>query len=870
MESTPILNSPLADDDSLPSEWLGDRLIGSRYWISGPLEEDRGGAGFLAADLIGGQRVTIHLFRRDAMSSDSQRHLEHDAAILRMLQTPSLECVLNVGEDDNWFFVVCPCLPGITLRQRLSTSPLVAAEAVTLGRCLFSALQATHGYGVLHRDIRPANIIVGSELPLTNAILTNFCLEADEAVSPTRCESVEEALYHSPERAGVLNRDISAVSDLYSAGVVLFESLAGHVPFLADNIGDALLRHMTSPVPELRRLGVAVPRTLDEVIQRLLQKDPRDRYQEAAAVLKDLDSIDSSLSSGVPEPSFVIGTHDRRQSLTEPAFVGRLQELAKIDEQIQAVLVGNVGFVCVEAESGGGRTRLLAEIASRAGKAGMRVLHGQGSEQVGQKPFHVLDGIIDDLVALSEADPMFADSLCTSMGEHTRVLGAALPRLCRSLGWRIPDEIEPDAFAVGPRLQALSALFDALGSTIPAMIILDDFQWADEWTIRLLAHWRHARGESLAGGPRVLVVAAIRSEDAAASSLLMPAQPTSPSVAKTPTNPAETAAKAESLAASESTIAKLGPTLELRLAPLSAAEVHAMLESMAGPLPSEAIEIVTQLSDGSPFMASAVLRGTVESGALVPQPDGWRIESLALADLRSSSQAAGLLSRRIDLLPKDAISLLTVGAVIGREFELAAAARLAGLLPSESLSMLEQASHRHIVWIRPDTNEAVFVHNKIRDACLNRLTSDQRSRLHHRIAEDLLATAPNRVFDLAHHFNAAGEADLALPYAVTAAEQARSRHLLDVAEQQYRIAMRGIASAEQSSQYRIHEGLGDILMLRGRYQEAEHAFRAAAEAAEGELARAQVQGKLGELDFKRGDMARRNRATMEPGGVGLR
>jgi signal transduction histidine kinase/tetratricopeptide (TPR) repeat protein/ActR/RegA family two-component response regulator len=358
------------------------------------------------------------------------------------------------------------------------------------------------------------------------------------------------------------------------------------------------------------------------------------------------------------------------------------------------------------------------------------------------------------------------------------------------------------------------------------MIVLDDFQWADEWTFKLIAHWQRVQRNSTAGGPRVLVLAAIRSEETPAGH----------------------------------SIGKIHPTLELRLARFSANEVRGLLESMAGPLPSEAIELVSQLSDGSPFMASAVLRGMVESGALLAQPNGWRIESFALADLRSSSQAAGLLSRRIDLLPNDAVSLLTVGAVIGKEFDLAVAARLAGLPSSESSSMLEQARHRHIVWIRPDDGAAVFVHNEIREAFLNRLTSDQRCKLHHCVAEDLRNTAPNRVFDLAYHFNAAGDVDLALPYAVAAAEQARSRHLLDVAEQQYRIALRGEASAQRSSQYRIREGLGDVLMLCGRYQEAEEAFTAAAQLVEGDFAKAQIQGKLGELDFKRGDMASAIRA----------
>ena len=121
-------------------------------------------------------------------------------------------------------------------------------------------------------------------------------------------------------------------------------------------------------------------------------------------------------------------------------------------------------------------------------------------------------------------------------------------------------------------------------------------------------------------------------------------------------------------------------------------------------------------------------------------------------------------------------------------------------------------------------------------------------------ALDLQTQTPHRVFDLAYHFDAAGESERALPFALAAAGQARAQHSLEVAEQQYRIAERGAVSADQTTRYRIAEGLGDVLMLRGRYDEAAQKTEAARELAEGDLAKARIEGKLGELAFKRGDM----------------
>ena len=142
-----------------------------------------------------------------------------------------------------------------------------------------------------------------------------------------------------------------------------------------------------------------------------------------------------------------------------------------------------------------------------------------------------------------------------------------------------------------------------------------------------------------------------------------------------------------------------------------------------------------------------------------------------------------------------------------------------------------------------------------RALCWLDFRAETRRELHHRVAHYLQREDAGRIFDLAYHFDAAGDHEAALPYALQAAEQARAQHALEIAEKQYRIAQRGADSAERSTRYEIAEGLGDVLMLRGRYSEAEELFQTALELAEGTFAEAQIRGKLGELDFKRGDMA---------------
>lgn len=187
---------------------------------------------------------------------------------------------------------------------------------------------------------------------------------------------------------------------------------------------------MTLHPPELRTLGLTVPRALDEVIQRLLRKDPRDRYQAAAGVLADLKQIGEALERGIADPTLVVGLEDRRKTLTEPAFVGRNAELELLDLQLQRTRGGEGGLVLLEADSGGGKTRFLTEFAQRASRHGAWILRGQGLDQAAQRPFQVLVGVAAELIAATRTDT----SLAQAIRERLGVQRGNLCRLARTGG----------------------------------------------------------------------------------------------------------------------------------------------------------------------------------------------------------------------------------------------------------------------------------------------------------------------------------------------------------------------------------------------------------------------------------------------------
>jgi len=793
------------------------RLIGSRYQVQRRLKTSADTETLLASDVIQGQSVVIKMARVASFSASARMRLEHEALVLSKFQHGSIAPLLDYGSDGDQFYLVMPFLSGITLQARLQQGPLSVTDTVTLGRALFTALSAAHAHEVLHRDIKPANVIVNEGFPLREITLIDFGLARTVNLDATiRDQLVGTAQYLSPEGSGLLDQEVTACSDLYSAGVVLFECLAGRPPFRGTNVGEVLRQHITLNAPDLRSLGLRIPRVLDEVIQRLLRKNPRDRYQSAEAVVGDLRVIADAILRGESEPALVVGLLDRRRTLTEPAFVGRGKELAALNSQLERTQQGHGGLVLLEAESGGGKSRLLSECALRGAQQGIWILRGQGLDQAAQQPFQLLTGVARGLTATVRMEPGIEKKIRTGLADHIKAACSALPELATAFGPDAAGKPGPDSFGETRSVQALAALLDTLGTTgRPALVLLDDCQWADQLTLKVLSYWCRQSTTQRA----VSVVVAFRSEDVSESHPLR----------------------------------ALNCKKHLKLPAFFASSVRQLVESMAGPLPDEAFSVIERLANGSPFMAAAALRGLVESEALVPITTGWQVDPLAMASVQSSRHAAEFLAHRIELLPETAVQLLSAGAVLGKEFDLSTAARLAGQTPEQAITGLNEAHRRHIVWSKTTDDRCAFVHDKLRETMLDRLPEHEQKKLHLQAAIHFETSPEDRIYDLAYHFDAAGESAQALPYALEAAERARARHSLEIAAQQYRIAQRGVSDTDEVTRYRIAEGLGDALMLLGQYPAAAEMLEAASVLARDETTRAEIEGKLGELAFKQGD-----------------
>ncbi len=392
--------------------------------------------------------------------------------------------------------------------------------------------------------------------------------------------------------------------DLYSLGLVLHECLTGRPALPGPGVGDILRQQIAAVIPDVRLLGVTAPRALVEVLQRLLRKDPDDRYQSAAAVLADLDAIEDALEHGVEDPDLVIGRRDVRSTLTEPGLVGVQDVLTRLDRELAAAGEGRGRLALIGAESGGGKTRLLEELVTRAKLRGAWIVRGQGLSRAPARPLEILSGVARNIVAEVHARPALGERLCARLGDRRKDVLSALPELAAVLGPAGEAAPGPDALGEERTLSALVALFDALGTReVPAIVALDDAQWADGLALKLIARWARSPPD---GGRHVAIVAASRTDEA-------------------PLGPALRDAAA----------------VEVTLPKLRERNLRALGESMAGPLPELAVGVVVRLSDGNPFFAAAVLHGMVEVGALWPAGGERAVDERALAEMPVLRQGGG-------------------------------------------------------------------------------------------------------------------------------------------------------------------------------------------------------------------------------------
>jgi tetratricopeptide (TPR) repeat protein len=696
-------------------------FAGGRYQVQSLLGEGGQKRVFLARDRELDRDVVIGVLNGRSIESDSLDRLRREAkAMARLDEHPNVVSVFDIGEDGGNPFIVTQYVRGGSVADLLSRrkpEALELAEAVRIAAQTCRALGHAHAHGILHRDVKPTNVWLMADGTVK---LGDFGL----ALSLDRSHLTEEdlrvgtAAYIAPEQA--LGSEIGMQADLYSLGVMLYEMAAGRRPFYGDTALAVISQHVNSQPVAPSWHNPAIDATLDKLILDLLAKAPADRPKSTQAVADLLEAMLASARKGPDATPVREGTSLDR--LASGVFVGRGQELGQLRKGLEQARAGRGRLYLVSGEPGSGKTRLTEELTTYARMRGAGVLLGRCFEGEGAPAFWPWVQAIRKYT--KDRQP---HELHNVMGA-----GAAdIAQLDSEIRLRLP------ALPTPPHLDAEQArfrLFDSITTFLrnaaasrPLLLILDDLQWADEPSLRLLQYLAGEISES-----HIFVVGTYRDVD------LGRGHPLTRTLAE---------------------IARAGAGDQMRLAGLSREDVHRYIELTSGLQPPEPlVQRIWDKTEGNPFFVIETIRLLISEGHFE------RPEQLAELVINIPPSIRDVVRRRLEQLSDRCNKTLTMAAAYGREFPLQVIEALSDGDGDRVLDDLEEAADARIVVEVPGGDlKYLFMHDLVREAVYDEIKPVRRMRMHAHIGRVLERLYEGQeierhLAELARHFVAAGRA----------------------------------------------------------------------------------------------------------------
>lgn len=271
------------------------KLFGNRYEIISKIGAGGMANVYKARCTILNRVVTVKILRSElAEDKDFVRRFQNEAQAVALLSHPNIVSIYDVGEENGLPYLVMEYVEGDNLKEIIrSKGALPPSEVVNIGIQVCAALSHAHGKGIIHRDIKPHNILVapGGQIKVTDFGLARF-LSVPSATMTQSGTVMGSVHYFSPEQAR--GEEADAQSDIYSLGTVLYEAACGHVPFEGDSPVSIALKHLQEEPPGLRIENESIPEELEQIIMKAMAKDPKLRFASAEEMRRALskDSTD--------------------------------------------------------------------------------------------------------------------------------------------------------------------------------------------------------------------------------------------------------------------------------------------------------------------------------------------------------------------------------------------------------------------------------------------------------------------------------------------------------------------------------------------------------------------------------------------------
>jgi predicted ATPase/tRNA A-37 threonylcarbamoyl transferase component Bud32 len=764
-----------------------EHLQNGRYIILKKLGEGGKGVVYKARDTVLNRVVAIKMLKSAVSSEEAYSRFIREAQAVAKLNHPNIVSIHDIGKEDEKQFFVLEFVDGTGLRELMKTYPEGKCDIQTvlrIGMDVCNALQYAHAQGVLHRDVKPENILITKE---GTAKLMDFGL-AKTFGQPTITQEgmiVGTVAYVAPENA--LGKGADVRSDLYSFGAVLYEMVSGRPPFPGEDPVKVIFGHIHDYPVSPGKLNPKVPQALTDCIMKLLEKEPEKRYQNATALLEALRGVSEDFLPSHKQ-SMVVPT-PRSSVLKEVQLVDRVEEMNLLKNAIDKAVREEGGVVFLYGEAGIGKTRLARELEAYAHLRGMQVLHGRcpalfGTDSV--PPYVLWNEVIKDYLQICTSEQLskvigyYPEEICKLVPEVKQKLGT----ISQSLP--ISPEHERDRL-----FEAVSEVITNISKEAPLLVVLDDLQRIDQSSLLLLQHIaRSIRKKSvlLLGGYRDIET----DENHPLSEIL-------------------TELNKEHLCQS------------VQLKRMSFNDISEMIKQILeqDDVPSEFCELVYEKTRGNPFFAEEVIKSLKEDGVLYREGNKWKIKEVSKIEFPKTVKSA--IKARISRLDDECRNLLTMASFVGNDFTFEAMCTVTGFEEEKLLELIEKIHEtglfRHTVIHGEDM--CSFADAIVRDAVYEEVNPFRRKKLHgivgHALEKVYAKKIEEHFGELALHFLESGNKDKALDYFLKAGEKAARVYANNEAASYFESALKLLEEKESElpKKGRVLERLGDIKAIVG-------------------------------------------------------